>query len=132
MVLTKSTLPLSLISTNQRVVPSPLREGRLLSEAVEEIHRKTREQREREQRLLARRADIRQLDSWLNTVEGMLEGDERTVPEPLVKEIGTFLRDVDPKLHRALLRNRAREASRVLDVLFDAQEYLLPHFAEVG
>jgi len=38
---------------------------------------------------------------------------------------------VDPKLHRALLRNRAREASRVLDVLFDAQEYLLPRFAEV-
>ena len=54
------------------------------------------------------------------------------MPEPLVKEIGSFLRDVDPKLHRALIRNRAREASRVLDVLFDAQEYLLPHFAEVG
>jgi len=104
----------------------------LLSEAVEEIHRKSREQWEREQRILARRSEMRQLDTWLNTVEGMLEGDARTVPEPLVREIGSFLRDVDPKLHRALLRNRAREASRVLDVLFDAQEYLLPHFAEVG
>ena len=103
----------------------------MLSEAVEEIHRKTREQRERDERVLAERADMRRLDTWLNTVEGMLEGDERTVPELLVKEIGTFLRDVDPKLHRALLRNRAREASRVLDVLFDAQEYLLPRFAEV-
>ncbi|HEX6350890.1 MAG TPA: hypothetical protein VF160_16060 [Candidatus Dormibacteraeota bacterium] len=103
----------------------------MLSEAVEEIHRKTREQHERQQRLLAQRAEIRQLDTWLNTIEGMLEGDERTVPEPLVREIGGFLREVDPKLHRALLRNRARDASRVLDVLFDAQEYLLPRFAEV-
>ena len=49
----------------------------------------------------------------------------------VIREIAAFLREVNPKLHRALLRNRAREASRVLDVLFDAQEYLLPHFAEV-
>jgi hypothetical protein len=104
----------------------------VLSEAVEEIHRKSREQLERQERLLARRADMRRLDTWLNTVEGMLEEEQRTVPELLMKEIGSFLRDVDPKLHRALLRNRAREASRVLDVLFDAQEYLLPHYAEVG
>jgi hypothetical protein len=104
----------------------------LLSEAVDEIHRKSREQWEREQRILARRSEMRQLDSWLNTIELMLEEEQRTVPEPLVREIGSFLRDVDPKLHRALLRNRAREASRVLDVLFDAQEYLLPRFAEVG
>jgi hypothetical protein len=104
----------------------------VLSEAVAEIHRKTREQHERERRLRARRAEMRRLDGWLDVIEGMLEGDERTVPETLVKEIGSFLRDVDPKLHRALLRNRAREASRVLDVLFDAQEYLLPGFAEVG
>lgn len=104
----------------------------MLSEAVEEIHRKSREQLERQRRLLEQRADMRRLDTWLNTVELMLEEEQRTVPEPLVKEIGCFLRDVDPKLHRALLRNRAREASRVLDVLFDAQEYLLPHYAEVG
>ena len=104
----------------------------MLSEAVDEIYRKRLEQGERQRRLLARRADMRQIDNWLNTVEGMLEEEQRTVPEPLVKQIGSFLRDVDPKLHRALLRNRAREASRVLDVLFDAQEYLLPRFAEVG
>ena len=104
----------------------------MLSEAVDEIYRKRLEQGERQRRLLARRAEMRQIDDWLNTVEGMLEGEQRTVPEPLVKQIGSFLRDVDPKLHRALLRNRAREASRVLDVLFDAQEYLLPRFAEVG
>ncbi len=103
----------------------------LLSEAVDEIYRKLAEDAARRQRLRAQRADVRQIDDWLNQVEGMLEEDQRVVPEPLVRQIAAFLRDVDPKLHRALLRNRAREASRVLDVLFDAQEYLLPRFAEV-
>jgi len=104
----------------------------LLSEAVNEIHRKSIEDAVRRERMLARRAELRQLDDWLNEVEGMLEGDQRVVPEPLVRTMATFLRDVDPKLHRALLRNRAREASSVLDVLFDAQEFLLPRYAEVG
>lgn len=104
----------------------------MLSEAVDEIYRKSAEDAARRRRLLAQRADVRQIDDWLNQVEGMLEDDQRVVPEPLVKQIAGFLREVDPKLHRALLRNRTREASRVLDVLFDAQEYLLPRFAEVG
>ena len=69
---------------------------------------------------------MRRLDSWLETIETMLEEDRREVPEPLVKEIAGFLREVDPKLHRAMLRNRTRDAARVLDILFDAQEYLLP------
>lgn len=103
----------------------------MLRDAVAEIHQKTDEEERRRRRMLARRADLRRLDLWLNQVECMLEGDQRTVPEPLVKEIAGFLREVDPKLHRALLRNRAREASRVLDILFDAQEYMLPRFAEV-
>jgi hypothetical protein len=104
----------------------------LLSEAVNEIHRKSIEDAARRERMLARRSELRQLDDWLNEVEGMLEGDQRVVPELLVRKIATFLREVDPKLHRSLLRNRAREASRVLDVLFDAQECLLPRYAEVG
>lgn len=104
----------------------------MLSEAVDEIYRKSVEDAARRERMLARRAELRQLDDWLNQVEGMLEGDQRVVPETLIREMASFLREVDPKLHRALLRNRTREASRVLDVLFDAQEYLLPRFAEVG
>lgn len=60
----------------------------------------------------------------------MLEEERETVPEPLIREIAAFLREINPKLHRALLRNRAREASRVLDVLFDAQELVLPGFIE--
>lgn len=105
----------------------------MLSQAVTEMHRMSTEEAHRRQRLLARRADLRRLDSWLNDVEAMLEGDQRTVPEALVREIASYLREVDPKLHRALLRNRSREAARVLDVLFEAQECLLPGgaFAEV-
>lgn len=103
----------------------------MLRDAVDEIHQKQFEEDLRQRRLLARRADVRQVDAWLNRIEGMLEEDQRIVPEPLVKEIAGFLREVDPKLHRALLRNRTREASRVLDILFDAQEYMLPRFTEV-
>ena len=104
----------------------------MLSHAVSEIHRKTLEDAIRRRQTASRRAELRRLDTWLNDVEVMLEGDQRVVPEALVREIAGFLRGVDPKLHRALLRNRARDASRVLDVLFDAQEFLLPRFAEVG
>lgn len=104
----------------------------MIRDAVDEIHEKQFEEDLRRRRLLARRADVRQVDTWLNSVEGMLEGDQRTVPEPLVKEIAGFLREIDPKLHRALLRNRTRDASRVLDILFDAQEYMLPRFSEVS
>jgi hypothetical protein len=105
-------------------------EAGLLSEAVEEIRLKAAEDARRRRELAARRQAIRRVDYWLNDVESMLEEDQRTVPEPLVREIAVFLRSVDPKLQRSLLRNRAREASRVLDVLFDAQEALLPRAAE--
>ena len=43
----------------------------------------------------------------------------------LIKEIAPFLRALEPKLHRSLLRNRTRDASRVLDILFDAQDPLI-------
>jgi hypothetical protein len=69
---------------------------------------------------------MRRLDHWLGLVEGILEQDHKTVPEPLVSEIADFIQDIDPKLRRDLARNRARSATRVLDVLFDAQEQLMP------
>jgi hypothetical protein len=87
---------------------------------------------QRRQLLLARRQDLRKIDAWLEQVECMLEVDQREVPEPLIKEIAPYLRALDPKLHRSLLRNRTREASRVLDILFDAQERLLPVLAETA
>lgn len=103
----------------------------MLSDAVAEIWDKRCQDALRQRVQFERRREVRRLDSWLDQVESMLEVDRRTVPEPLVREIAAFLREIDPKLHRALLRNREREASRVLDVLFDAQENLLPGGAEI-
>ena len=102
----------------------------MLSAAVRDITDAARQEALRRQRLEIHRSAIKRLDGWLATVEDMLEDDRESVPEPLIREIAAFLREVNPKLHRALLRNRAREASRVLDVLFDAQELCLPGFSE--
>lgn len=103
----------------------------MLSDAVRDITDSARYEARRRLRLEAQKADIKRLDGWLETVENMLEEDRETVPEPLIREIAAYLREINPKLHRALLRNRTREASRVLDVLFDAQELVLPGFVEV-
>jgi hypothetical protein len=104
----------------------------LLSDAVRDITDAARQEALRRRRLEIQRQDIKRLDGWLETVENMLEEERESVPEPLVREIAGFLREINPKLHRALLRNRAREASRVLDVLFDAQELVLPAFREAA
>lgn len=101
----------------------------MLRDAVDEIKRMDAEEQQRRRLALARRESMRQLDRWLEQIEQMLEEDRREVPEAVVRDIGSFLRGFDNKLYRALLRNRTREASRVLDVLFDAQEALLPRAA---
>jgi hypothetical protein len=106
--------------------------GRLLSDAIRDISVARELDLERRRMLFERRQALRQLDSWMHHVENMLEENNRTVPEPLVREIGTFVRALNPKLHRHLQRNRTREASRVLDVLFDAQEELLPRLSETA
>ena len=96
----------------------------VLSEAIDQILKEEADERARQERREARRQHVRTLDRWLNAVETMLEEDRRTVPEPLFREIGGFLRQQAPPLHRELQRNRNRDAARVLDVLFDAQEAL--------
>jgi hypothetical protein len=104
----------------------------LLSDAIREISVARELDLERRRIVFQRRRALRQVDSWMHHVENLLEDNRRTVPEPLVKEIGAFVRELNPKLHRHMQRNRAREASRVLDVLFDAQEELLPRPSEAA
>ena len=104
----------------------------MLRDAVRDMWVADRLDEQRRQSLLARRQDLKKIDAWLEQVECMLEADQREVPEPLIKEIAPYLRALDPKLHRSLLRNRTRDASRVLDILFDAQERLLPDLAETA
>ena len=98
----------------------------MLREAIRDIQRSGESSRQRRHQQAASRVQMRRLDHWLGMVEGILEQDHKTVPEPLVSEIADFVQDIDPKLRRDLARNRARSATRVLDVLFDAQEQLMP------
>lgn len=101
----------------------------MLSDAVADMCRADELEAERRRRLQERREAIERLDSWLQEVECMLERDRRTVPEALVGEIGDFVGRIDPKLRNSLMRNEDREAVAVLDVLFDAQEVVLPQAA---
>lgn len=100
----------------------------MLSDAIRDIDRARLQQAERQEELRRRKQDMRKLDAWLVHIEDMLERESRTVPEPLMKEIGQFLRPISPKLYRNLRRNRMRDAARLLDTLFDAQEQVLPGF----
>jgi hypothetical protein len=80
--------------------------------------------------LLTRRRPIQLLDQWLSQVETLIEHNDPVVPEPLIGEIAGFLGKLDPLLCRRLTRNGRRDASRVLDVLFDAEEKFLPRVGE--
>ena len=101
----------------------------MLREAAADIRRGEEQAAERRRQLRERRASLERLDLWLHEIEGMLERDRHTVPEALVGEIGDFVERIDPKLRNSLTLNPNREAVAVLDVLFDAQEAVLPKLA---
>ena len=98
----------------------------MLREANRDIQRSRVDPGENQRLVASIRSQMRRLDHWLGLVEAMLEHDRKTVPEPLVNEIAEFVQEIDPALYTELMRNRARSAVRVLDVLFDAQEQLMP------
>lgn len=75
---------------------------------------------------------MRLLDFWLSEVEALIERNEPRVPEPLLGEIVGFLGKQDPRLHRRLTKRGKVDALKVLDVLFEAEEQLLPRVAETG
>ena len=97
-----------------------------MSDAVADMCRADELAVERRRRLQERRGSIERIDRWLQEVECMLERDRHTVPEALVGEIGDFVGRIDPKLRNSLMRNGSGEPVAVLDVLFDAQEVVLP------
>src|SRR5438093_5795874 len=61
--------------------------NRMLREAIREIQRSNEKSRQRLRQVSPTRVQMRRLDHWLGLVEGMLEQDRKTVPEPLVSEI---------------------------------------------
>ncbi len=98
----------------------------MLSDAIEEIHREFDAAADRRNEELTRRADVRRTDDFLLSIEEIIENRRGAVPAPLMDEITRFVRPLSRKLLRALNRNVARDPVRVLDVLFDVQELLLP------
>ncbi len=98
----------------------------MLSEAIDEIHREYQAAADRREQELRRRADVRRVDEFLLIVENIIENQRPEVPSALMDEIVRFVRPISRKLLRALNRNVTRDPVRVLDVLFDAQQLLLP------
>jgi hypothetical protein len=98
----------------------------MLCDAIEEIHREFEAAADRRNQELKRRADVRQVDDFLLSIEDIIENRQGPVPAPLIDEITRFVRPLSRKLLRALNRNVTRDPVRVLDVLFDAQQLLLP------
>jgi hypothetical protein len=98
----------------------------MLCDAIEEIHREFEAAADRRNQELKRRADVRQVDDFLLSIEDIIENRQGAVPAPLIDEITRFVRPLSRKLLRALNRNVTRDPVRVLDVLFDAQQLLLP------
>jgi hypothetical protein len=98
----------------------------MLCDAIEEIHREFEAAADRRNQELKRRADVRQVDDFLLSIEDIIENRRGPVPAPLIDEITRFVRPLSRKLLRALNRNVTRDPVRVLDVLFDAQQLLLP------
>lgn len=98
----------------------------MLSDAIDEIHREFQAAADRRDQELRRRADVRRVDDFLLAIEDIIENRRGTVPAPLMDEITRFVRPFSRKLLRALNRNVTREPVRVLDVLFDVQQLLLP------
>lgn len=98
----------------------------MLSDAIDEIHREFQAAASKRDQELRRRADVRHVDDFLLSVEDIIENRRGAVPAPLMDEITRFVRPISRKLLRALNRNVTRDPVRVLDVLFDVQQLLLP------
>ncbi len=98
----------------------------MLSDAIEEIHREFEAAADRRNEELKRRAEVRRVDDFLLSIEDIIENRRGEVPAPLMDDITRFVRPLSRKLLRALNRNVARNPVRVLDVLFDCQQLLLP------
>lgn len=104
----------------------------MLEDAITSIGRANEVARDRYDALLAYRRPVRLLDHWLNQVEMLMERNVRAVPAPLIGEIAGFLGELDPLLYRRLRAKKQIKASQVLDLLFEAEEELLPRVVQLA
>jgi hypothetical protein len=101
----------------------------MLEDAIISIGHANEAARDRNDALLAHRLPVRMLDHWLNQIEMLMERNVHAVPARLVGEIAGFLGEQDPILYRRLRARKQVRASQVLDLLFEAEEELLPRVA---
>jgi hypothetical protein len=97
----------------------------MLADAIMSIRRANDVAARRRDTRISRRYPIHLIDSWLGQLESLMEHDNPLVPEPLITEIAGFLGRIDARLYSRLRRNGARETSKVLDALFEAEEQVL-------
>lgn len=97
----------------------------MLEDAILTIRSANEEALRRRHALISRGRPIRLLDHWLSQVETLVERNDPVVPEPLIGEIAGFLGKLNPPLYRRLRKIGRRRATRVLDLLFEAEEQFL-------
>ncbi len=98
----------------------------MLSAAIDEIRQGYQAAADRRDQERIRRADVRRVDAFLLQIEDIIENKAGEVPAWLMEDITRFVRPFSRKLLRTLNRNITRDPVRVLDVLFDVQQLLLP------
>src|SRR2546425_12532355 len=98
----------------------------MLSEAIDEIHREFQAAADRRDQETRGGGEVRGLAAFLLAIKDIMETQRGAAPAPLMDEITRFVRPLSRKLLRALNRNVTRDPVRVLDVLFDVQQLLLP------
>src|SRR2546425_12691463 len=98
----------------------------MLREPTDEIHGEFRAAAGRRAQKTGGRGEVRRVDDFLLAIKDIIETKRGAAPAPLMDEITRFVRPLSRKLLRALNRNVTRDPVRVLDVLFDVQQLLLP------
>jgi hypothetical protein len=94
----------------------------MLCDAIRDIDRAVRLDREERERRAAMRASFQRAEGYMWHIEEMLESGAERVPDPMVTEIARFVRPYSRRLARMLTRDPERNPVQVLDVLFDVQE----------
>ncbi|HXA27708.1 MAG TPA: hypothetical protein VN193_03085 [Candidatus Angelobacter sp.] len=94
----------------------------MLCDAIRDIDKAVRLDREERERRAAMRASFQRAEGYMWQVEELLEEGSDQVPDPLVTEIARFVRPYSRRLARMLTRDPERNPVQALDVLFDVQE----------
>jgi len=95
----------------------------MLDKALSEIAAREAEQRAR-RREAGRTREVRLIDAWLDRVETILEAEEPDLSPHMRREIQSLLNEIDPHFGDEMAKGPP--PAQVLDLLFDAQERVLP------